>query len=46
MAVDGLIGVHPTVDATLSGDHRAGDGHVGGTFLAVVGELLQRPGDL
>jgi pyruvate dehydrogenase E2 component (dihydrolipoamide acetyltransferase) len=46
VAVDGLIGVHPTVDATLSGDHRAGDGHVGGTFLAVVGELLQKPEDL
>jgi pyruvate dehydrogenase E2 component (dihydrolipoamide acetyltransferase) len=46
VAVDGLIGVHPTVDATLSGDHRAGDGHVGGTFLAVVGELLQQPEDL
>ena len=46
VAVDGLIGVHPTVDATLSGDHRVGDGHVGGTFLAVVGELLQKPEDL
>ena len=46
VAVDGLVGVHPTVDATLSGDHRAGDGHVGGTFLAVLGELLERPEEL
>jgi pyruvate dehydrogenase E2 component (dihydrolipoamide acetyltransferase) len=46
VAVDGLIGVHPTVDVTLSGDHRASDGHVGGTFLAIVAELLERPEDL
>ena len=46
VAVDGLLGVHPTVEATLSGDHRASDGHVGGTFIAVVGELLDRPEDL
>ena len=46
MAVGGLIGVHPTVAATLSADHRASDGHVGGTFLAAIGELLERPEDL
>ncbi|MGZ4614835.1 MAG: 2-oxo acid dehydrogenase subunit E2 [Actinomycetes bacterium] len=46
VAVDGLLGVHPTVHATLSGDHRASDGHVGGTFLATVGELLERPEEL
>jgi pyruvate dehydrogenase E2 component (dihydrolipoamide acetyltransferase) len=46
VAVDGLLGVRPTVTATLSGDHRASDGHVGGTFLAVIGELLQRPEEL
>jgi pyruvate dehydrogenase E2 component (dihydrolipoamide acetyltransferase) len=46
VAVDGLVGARPTVRASLSGDHRAGDGHVGGTYLAAIGEMLERPEDL
>lgn len=42
-AVNGLIGVHPIVTATLAADHRATDGHYGARFLAAVDRLLQRP---
>jgi pyruvate dehydrogenase E2 component (dihydrolipoamide acetyltransferase) len=42
-AVDGAVGVHPVVQITLSGDHRASDGHRGGLFVERIGELLQRP---
>jgi pyruvate dehydrogenase E2 component (dihydrolipoamide acetyltransferase) len=42
-AVDGLLGVRPVVTATLSADHRAGDGHVGARYLTAVGRLLGRP---
>jgi pyruvate dehydrogenase E2 component (dihydrolipoamide acetyltransferase) len=45
-AVDGLLGVRPVVTATLSADHRATDGHLGGLFLSAVDELLQKPEDL
>ena len=45
-AVDGLLGVRPVVRLTLSGDHRATDGHVGARFLGIVDELLQRPKEL
>ncbi|WP_188744276.1 2-oxo acid dehydrogenase subunit E2 [Agromyces bauzanensis] len=45
-AVNGLIGVRPTVIATLSADHRASDGLRGGRFLARVDELLQKPEEL
>ncbi|WP_448809213.1 2-oxo acid dehydrogenase subunit E2 [Agromyces bauzanensis] len=45
-AVNGLIGVRPTVTATLSADHRASDGLRGGRFLARVDELLQKPEEL
>lgn len=45
-AVNGLIGVRPTVSATLSADHRASDGLRGGRFLARVDELLQKPEEL
>lgn len=45
-AVDGLVGVRPTVTATLSGDHRATDGHVGSRLLETINELLQHPTDL
>jgi pyruvate dehydrogenase E2 component (dihydrolipoamide acetyltransferase) len=34
------------VTASLSGDHRASDGHRGALFLARVEELLQEPGKL
>ena len=42
-AVDGLLGVRPIVKATLSADHRAGDGHRGALFLAAISRLLQEP---
>jgi pyruvate dehydrogenase E2 component (dihydrolipoamide acetyltransferase) len=42
-AVDGLLGVRPTVRATLAADHRATDGHVGSHFLGILAELLQAP---
>lgn len=45
-AVNGLIGVRPTVTATLSADHRASDGLRGGRLLARVDELLQKPEEL
>lgn len=38
-----LLGVRQTVHATLSGDHRASDGHRGGLFLAEIDRLLQEP---
>jgi pyruvate dehydrogenase E2 component (dihydrolipoamide acetyltransferase) len=45
-AVDGLLGVRPCVTATLSADHRAGDGAVGARYLVAVDRLLQHPEDL
>jgi pyruvate dehydrogenase E2 component (dihydrolipoamide acetyltransferase) len=45
-AVDGLLGVRPVVTVTLSADHRASDGHVGGLYLTAVEALLQRPEEL
>jgi pyruvate dehydrogenase E2 component (dihydrolipoamide acetyltransferase) len=42
-AQDGLLGVRPVVVATLSGDHRASDGHRGSRFLAAVARLLEEP---
>jgi pyruvate dehydrogenase E2 component (dihydrolipoamide acetyltransferase) len=44
--VDGQVVPRPVVMATLSGDHRASDGHRGGLFLAAVDRLLQEPGKL
>ncbi|MEU2429369.1 2-oxo acid dehydrogenase subunit E2 [Streptomyces sp. NPDC007861] len=42
-AVDGLIGVRPVVTVTLSADHRATNGAVGGRYLTAVDRLLQHP---
>ncbi|MCX3063481.1 2-oxo acid dehydrogenase subunit E2, partial [Streptomyces beihaiensis] len=42
-AVDGLLGVRPTVTASLSADHRATDGAVGARYLRAVDRLLQKP---
>jgi pyruvate dehydrogenase E2 component (dihydrolipoamide acetyltransferase) len=42
-AADGMLGVRPTVRATLAADHRATDGHVGSRLLAVIDHLLQTP---
>ncbi|MFI6985961.1 dihydrolipoamide acetyltransferase family protein [Embleya sp. NPDC050154] len=43
VAVDGLLGVHPTVTASLSADHRATDGATGSRFLTAVDRLLKHP---
>ena len=45
-AQDGMLGVRPTVTATLSADHRVSDGLRGGRYLARVDELLQKPEEL
>lgn len=45
-AADGMVGARPVVSATLSADHRAGDGHTGGLFLAEIERLLQKPEEL
>jgi pyruvate dehydrogenase E2 component (dihydrolipoamide acetyltransferase) len=42
-AVDGLLGVRPVVNVSLSADHRASVGHRGGVFLSRIVELLQEP---
>jgi pyruvate dehydrogenase E2 component (dihydrolipoamide acetyltransferase) len=42
-AEDGMLGIRPVLTATLSGDHRATDGHRGGLFLAALDRLLQEP---
>ena len=41
--VDGGIRVVTTVQATLSADHRASDGHRGALFLTEISKLLQQP---
>jgi pyruvate dehydrogenase E2 component (dihydrolipoamide acetyltransferase) len=41
--VAGAVNVRPVVTATLSGDHRATDGHRGGVFLSAIDRLLQTP---
>lgn len=45
-AVDGLVGVRPSVTVSLSGDHRVTDGHRGGVFVDTVRTLLEHPEDL
>ncbi|MFZ3573030.1 dihydrolipoamide acetyltransferase family protein [Streptomyces sp. BH097] len=45
-AVNGLLGVHPSVTVTLSADHRASDGVVGARYLTTVDRLLQHPEEL
>jgi pyruvate dehydrogenase E2 component (dihydrolipoyllysine-residue acetyltransferase) len=40
---NGAVQPASTVLATLSGDHRASDGHRGGLFLAAIDRLLQKP---
>lgn len=45
-AVGDAVAVRPVVTVTFSGDHRAGDGHLGARFLATLDELLQKPEDL
>jgi pyruvate dehydrogenase E2 component (dihydrolipoamide acetyltransferase) len=38
-----MLGVRPTVTATLAADHRASEGHEGSRFLATIDRLLQAP---
>jgi pyruvate dehydrogenase E2 component (dihydrolipoamide acetyltransferase) len=45
-AHDGMLGVRPTVRATVAADHRASDGLVGARFLAALDRLLQTPEEL
>lgn len=45
-AADGMLGVRPTVRATLAADHRVSDGREGSRFLAAIDRLLQTPEDL
>jgi pyruvate dehydrogenase E2 component (dihydrolipoamide acetyltransferase) len=45
-AVDGMLGVRPTVRTTLAADHRASDGHDGARFLSLIDRLLQTPEEL
>jgi pyruvate dehydrogenase E2 component (dihydrolipoamide acetyltransferase) len=40
---NGMIGVRPTIIATLAGDHRASDGHRGALFLESLSMHLQEP---
>ncbi len=42
----GMVGSRPVMTASLSGDHRASDGHRGGLFLAAIERLLQEPEEL
>jgi pyruvate dehydrogenase E2 component (dihydrolipoamide acetyltransferase) len=42
-AENGMLGARPILHATLSGDHRATDGHTGAGFLQSLGHLLQTP---
>lgn len=46
IAVAGLVGARPSVAVTLSGDHRATDGHVGSRYLQAFAELLATPEEL
>jgi pyruvate dehydrogenase E2 component (dihydrolipoamide acetyltransferase) len=38
-----MLGVRPTVTATLAADHRASDGHAGARFLTLIERHLQKP---
>ena len=46
VVVEGAVVVHRTVRATLSGDHRATDGHAGSRFLAALQRALDHPQQL
>lgn len=43
LALDGMIGIRPVLNATLAGDHRATDGHEGARFLTELHNVLQEP---
>ncbi|MHB1570903.1 MAG: 2-oxo acid dehydrogenase subunit E2, partial [Solirubrobacteraceae bacterium] len=42
-AVDGMLGVRPTVIVTLAADHRSSDGHAGARFLSLIDHHLRKP---
>jgi pyruvate dehydrogenase E2 component (dihydrolipoamide acetyltransferase) len=44
--VDGRVVPRLLVSASLSGDHRASDGHLGGRLLAAIEDALQLPASL
>jgi len=44
--VDGQVVARTLLSATLSGDHRATDGHRGALFLSALDRLLQHPEEL
>ena len=44
--IDGELKARPIVHATLSADHRASDGAVGGRLLAAIEQHLQKPESL
>lgn len=46
LAVDGRPVVAPTVRVTVSGDHRATDGHAGSQMLATIDRALAQPESL
>jgi pyruvate dehydrogenase E2 component (dihydrolipoamide acetyltransferase) len=43
LALDGMVAVRPTIRATVSGDHRATDGHAGSLLLAAIAKALEHP---
>lgn len=43
VALNGLLGIRPVIDASLAADHRVSDGHRGGRFLLAIDRLLQEP---
>jgi len=45
-AEDGMLDVRPSVRATLSGDHRATDGHQGALFLEELSHRLEHPEEM
>ena len=45
-AENGVVTARPVVVATLAGDHRATDGHLGGQFLDALARRLQAPEQL
>jgi pyruvate dehydrogenase E2 component (dihydrolipoamide acetyltransferase) len=42
-AAAGMLGVRPTMVASLAADHRVSDGHRGGRFLIAIDHFLQDP---
>lgn len=44
--IDGRVVPRPVLAASLAGDHRASDGHVGGLLLAAIDRALQAPEEL